>query len=516
MIDKEEFSREIRQTWQFLKIKLLKPSFFIPGIVFLILAISFSAGVLLQKRLSFKPLAVEDASQRVPEINIFSDDVERSDFFTLDGNPSGWILSSSIMKKSNFTLVSSGDGSVIPYSGSKMLGVANNNEALQSAIHAFYPALKDGIVRASFYDYNDDRSTGTAISIANSFYIQNPSDSSAKAMILQIDHGKTSYTYRSYTEGKFFDVGTRSAGWHTVEFRLMSCGGAYIVLDGQPYSNYPIVSFIDISAVSVGRVWRGYSGNTYFDKLEVTNYFVPMSSLTNQQILDNWSDFVYEKYKITGADSSLLVVPTTEPRIRTSNSRFRFLADQAQMHLYYYYSRCEANPKKSNCDPADLTKAKNIIKAFIDNYEDSSGKPRIGQIWLSTVTMNQNFFNTWWSWKDLEVSTKQKFALTIAKEADFWTWALNEIKTNPNGQTIPKEAGVRTNNLSLLTSDIATQEYLRDIRAEEISPIAQFLATAALMFPDHQNSAKWEEAAKCIVESPPKMLLMIIEWPIMI
>jgi len=59
MIDKEEFSREIRQTWQFLKIKLLKPSFFIPGIVFLILAISFSAGVLLQKRLSFKPLAVE-------------------------------------------------------------------------------------------------------------------------------------------------------------------------------------------------------------------------------------------------------------------------------------------------------------------------------------------------------------------------------------------------------------------------------------------------------------------------
>jgi hypothetical protein len=491
-VDKEKSIGKVKQIWEFLRTKIFKPSVLIPGVIFLILATSFVTGKLIQQRTVFNGSAKEgliDAAS-TPTV-ILADDFERNSFFSSD-----WTIANAQMNAANFTLVSSGVGPINLYSSDKMLSVANNNEGLQAVVHAFSPALKDGIIRIRFYDYNDDRSAGTVVSINNSFYIQNPSDTKAMGMILQVDHDKTSYTLRSYTEGKTFDVGTRSPGWHTVEFRLMPCGGAYIVLDGQSYANHPINSFMDISSFNIGRVWRGDPGITYFDKLEITNYFVPASGLTNQQLLDSWSDLVYQKYKITGSDPNLFIVPAGENRDITSNNRYRFLADQAQMLLYYYYSRCESNPKKANCDPADLGRAVNIIKAYTNNYEDSQGKPLIGQAWLSTIGMNLNLFNVWWAWKDLDVATKQKFFYSIRKEADFWTWALNEVKTNPNGETIPKIANRRTNNLSFMSATDST-DLRNDTRSEEIPPIAWFLSSASLVFPSDQNSKAWEEAAKC-------------------
>jgi len=206
----------------------------------------------------------------------------------------------------------------------------------------------------------------------------------------------------------------------------------------------------------------------------------PKFPTSQQEILDNWSDEVYRIYKDT--DLSQPIRDLNKRGI--ANGAARFLNDQAMMHFYYYL--------RDN-NSTDLDKAKYLTRIVIDNYQYWK------KLWLSPITMNQLTFNVWEMWSFFEPNLHSDFIKILSEEANFWTWILGEIKNNPRGTTIPEEAGRRRNknNTSLITTDPLTNDHLYDTRAEENGAIAQFLATAYSMFPNHPKANHWNDAAKC-------------------
>jgi len=206
----------------------------------------------------------------------------------------------------------------------------------------------------------------------------------------------------------------------------------------------------------------------------------PKFPASQQEILDNWSDEVYRIYKDT--DLSQPIENLNKRGI--TNGTARILNDQAMMHFYYYL--------RDN-NSADLDKAKYLTKIVIDNHQYWK------KLWLSPITMNQLAFNVWEMWNFFEPDLHSEFIKILSEEANFWTWILEEIKNNPRGITIPEEAGRRRNkgNTSLITTDPFTDDHLYDTRAEENGAIAQFLATAYSMFPNHPEANRWNDAAKC-------------------
>jgi len=200
-----------------------------------------------------------------------------------------------------------------------------------------------------------------------------------------------------------------------------------------------------------------------------------------QSILDYWSDEVYRIYKDTDLTS---LINNIQGRMHLNVNAVRSLAGQAMMHLYYYFR---------NNNLQDFNKAQFYLEKSIEKY------PNWQKLWGSAVTMNQLAFDFWWVWDKLNPDLRSRFLDTLVEEANFWTWVLNEIKTNPNGFTIPEEAGRRRNqnNLSLITTNPLSNDHLNDTRAEENAWNAQLLATAYSMLPNHPNAQSWNEAAKC-------------------
>ena len=225
-------------------------------------------------------------------------------------------------------------------------------------------------------------------------------------------------------------------------------------------------------------------GVQYLSSRKINWGYQPVSASENfplQPILDYWSDEVYRIYKDTNLTS---LINNIQGREHLNANAVRGLADQAMMHLYYYFRDGKAE---------DFDKAQYYLSASIDKY------PNFEKVWGSAVTMNQLAFDFWWAWDKLSPDLRSKFIEILAEEANFWTWVLNEIRTNPNGFTIPQEAGRRQNqnNLSLITTNPSSNDHLIDTRAEENAWNAQFLATAYSMLPTHPNAQSWNEAAKC-------------------
>lgn len=388
----------------------------------------------------------------------FSDSFERTN--AIDNN---WTLSSGSLADRFSTITSP------VYSGVRSLRIHNNGaaEEFERVNHWYSEGDLKGVVSVAFYDFGDNRSRGSLFSVGNRDVSQ--------YIILQINANQDKYVYRIKDQQIVLDKIPRSAGWHILEF-VVTEYGTYGKIDGRSLSDVAInFDLKEIGFVQLARGW-GLEGDTYFDELKVTNLFEMPSS--QQTIFDSWSDQVYEIYKNT--DFSLFIN-------NGSAGGFRPLSDQAMMHLYYYYRDNNQN---------DLNKAKNLINSIMDKYDLWK------KSWNSVITAHHlALFEMWWMWPEFDQNTRNKIYDIVIQEADYWTWALNEIRNNPNGYTLP-EGGLTARrpgqpNWSFITTNPDTDDHLNDTRAEENSALAQFLAAAYNMYPDHPNAASWNEAAKC-------------------
>lgn len=401
---------------------------------------------------------------------LFSDDFENS---TLSDN---WQVRG---LTSNFEIDSSKS-----FSGDKSLKIHNNGETadsagggLQAIIYNFPSVPSTGVIQVAFYDYGDNRSAGVTFSISN--------PAINKHLIFQINENQETFDYR--IQDQHLDSGIpRTEGWHLLEF-VVTFYGAYGKIDGHSLSDLGIhFELKEIAHVSLGRGWSKY-GDTHFDNFQIKTLFDLPSS--QQETLDNWSDKVYEIYKNTNLEGIISEIKNSaRSHLNLNTSRARVLAGQAMMHAYYY-SRDE--------NSEDLEKAKKYIKAIIETHD------KWKQAWLSQITVNQLAFNTWWLWNYLDNETKDKFFNLMIEEADFWNWVFEEAKERPWQKTLPREIRTRDcYNIEVITAASSgskgdADRYLDDTKAEEITCVAQLLATAYSMLPYHPEAEKWNQTAKC-------------------
>jgi len=366
--------------------------------------------------------------------------------------------------------------------GSSSLKIHNNGEpidsdggGLQSITHNFIPIQNTGTVKVSFYDYGDNRSAGSVFSISNSDV--------SKYLIIQVNEDEEIYDYRIQDQHLDSEV-PRTEGWHILEF-IVTPWGSYGKIDGHPLSDLGIhFELKEIARVNLGRGWSK-QGDTYFDNLQVKTLFAVPSS--QQEILDSWSDKVYEIYKDTDL-SGITDEIKTESRNHENTGRARVLAGQAMMHAYYF---------SRDGNPDDLEKARKYIKTVIETYD------KWKQAWLSQITTNQLAFDVWWLWDYLDTGTKADFFNLMTEEANFWSWVLEEVKERPWQKTLPRE--IRSDdcyNIEVITATSSNgkgdpNRYLIDTKAEETTAVAQLLATAYSMFPSASEAEEWNQAAKC-------------------
>ena len=419
------------------------------------------------------------------EKNIFSDDFERSDFFA----KSNWQTRG---LNTNFKTSLS-----IKFSGKRSLTIKNNGASqdqqgggLQAITHQLNNQ-NAGIAKVAFFEYGDSRSDGSIFSIT---------DEEGNYLMLYVDSSLSTknFMYRVGTK-KFETHVPRTPGWHILEF-VITPYGSYGKIDGYPLSDFDInFKLKRLSKVNLGRGWAK-NGISFFDTVKVENLFsIPQQP---QQILDSWSDKVYNTYKDTDLTGVLTQIKSHD-NSHCNTSAARTIAGQAMMHAYYF--------SRDN-NPNDLAKAKKYINALINSYDHWN------HTWLSQITTNQLAFTTWWLWNYLDTDTKQKFFNLMTQEANFWTEVLEEIQQHPWEKTLannPKFKEIvpcvigqslpnckRCYNLEVITSASNDNKgdadrYKTDTKAEEINTMAQLLATAYSMFPNYSQAKKWNEAAKC-------------------
>jgi len=419
-------------------------------VVFVSLPFSFLILALGQQISSEKVLASSFASL------VFQDSFERDTVF--DGN---WELHSSTQDRSNFTTTTE-----YKLTGSRSLKIRNPGSGMQGIFHLMNSDVR-GIVSVAFYEYGDNRSAGSSVGVS--------SRDGSQYVNFQIDQDAQNFVYR-INERKIDSGVRRTQGWHILRFAVTD-QGTYGEIDNTSLRSLGINSQLTrIAKLGLSRGW-GIQGNTYFDEIRILE---GSGEDIYQGILDYWSDEVYRIYKDIDLQG---VIDGITQRSHLSAGAARSLAGQVMMHLYYHYR--DGNEE-------DFSKAKTYLAAILDKY------PYWKNIWLSSVAMNQVAFDFWWYWDKFEPDLRSRFLETLAEEADFWTWVLNEVKNNPRGFTIPEEAGRRKDqpNLSLITTDPDSNGHLYDSRAEENSANAQLLATAYSIWPTHPHASAWNEAAK--------------------
>jgi len=393
----------------------------------------------------------------------FTDNFERENVF--NGN---WELGQrgGIGRAENFTISEERSSQ-----GSRSLKIHNagGNDGLQAINHVFEQPLL-GIVSVDFYEYGyqDNRSAGTAFSVANKEI--------SRYLIFAVKENQENFVYR--IQDQEIDSGIkREKGWHTLTI-VVTQYGSYGKIDGRSLAYLGVNSGLrEIGIISLGRGWQK-SGDSFFDNLQVRE-LIPIPQ-NQQEIFDHWSDEVYRIYKdFEVNEKTLRNYIKNQPTEHSKVMAARLLSDQAMMHFYYYVREGKEE---------DLNKAKILVKVVNETYDFW------GKRWLSPMPLLG--FDVWWMWNFLDGNLQNKFLDNLAEEADFWTNILNEIKTNPDGKTISKSAGRREgqNNLSLIDS---SRDYKWDTRAEENGSTALLLALAYNMYSTHPHSEEWNEAAKC-------------------
>ncbi|NMB56999.1 hypothetical protein GYA19_03625 [Candidatus Beckwithbacteria bacterium] len=388
----------------------------------------------------------------------FKDDFERDD-------PLSDIWTLGINTKKQLIYLSSN-----PFGIGKVLKIqSQDSETNNQFITLTMPiAQKNAIFSIKFYDSKNNSSEGTFVKIR---------DSNGNYATLKIVANSSKYIYRiNKTDLNTFD---RTSGWHRLSFQIIN-GILSTKLDEKLIDSKGLVSNVkNIAYFDLGKTVEK-SGQAYFDDFTIDS-LNPIPTNT-QTLLDNWTNEVYRIYQNTNLQP--LMDKIKREKKENGGGAIRPFVGQAMMHIYKYQLTKNQN---------DLNKAIRYMNFVADTHNLWYG------VWTSGTNAYMLGFDAWWVWSSLDQNTQIKIANILIKEADYWTWVLNEIKTNPNGSTIPEKSGRRSGktNLSLMTSPINSMEHLTDSRAEENGWNAQFLALVYNMFPNHPNANKWGEAAKC-------------------
>lgn len=363
------------------------------------------------------------------------------------GPASVFAITQSLAKKSNILSVTSPQG---------LSAMSRNITGIQN---------QSVIVSMDFYDSGTASSEGTIASVR----------SKELFIIFEIEAGKKNYGVRLQND-KYESIVPRTEGWHTVSF-IVTEFGTYIKVDNHPLSYIDQKTTIyrqitSIDTVSLGHVHRGVNGsNAAFDNVRIEPIFKLPED--RQVAIDSWTDRVYALYGNVDLQPVFNQLINWDPTNATDINRdytSRPLVQQAIMHLYQY---------QKNKNPYDLERANEILTIVIETY------PKWKTGWTSPVTMNELSFAMWWNWVNIDLEKRQQFRTILANEADFWTIEL-EAANNGNEEA-----------LRAITPDPTSMEYLFDTKAESNGWTAQLLGYAHNMLPDHPNSTKWDNAAKC-------------------